>query len=128
MNVNYPSEKKLAELIVKVEENYGVTIENYIITKDKTNNAEFKVFKFDNKACKNCQLREQCIYKDKNGKPKGGGRRLKVPIRYDAMLNDMKRNETEAFEIASNKRYKVERRFATMLRNHGLQRILNYFT
>ncbi|HEY5556231.1 transposase, partial [Acetobacterium sp.] len=28
----------------------------------------------------------------------------------------------EEFNIAYNKRYKVERRFATMVRNHGLRR------
>ena len=34
----------------------------------------------------------------------------------------MKRNDTLEFEEASNKRFKVERRFATMVRNHGLRR------
>ncbi len=34
----------------------------------------------------------------------------------------MKRNITKEFEEASNKRYKVERRFAAMVRKHGLRR------
>jgi len=50
------------------------------------------------------------------------GRRLEVPLRYDAILRDMKRNDTQAFEEASNNRFKVERRFATMVRTHALRR------
>ncbi len=34
----------------------------------------------------------------------------------------MKRIETKEFKEAINKRFKVERRFATMVRNHGLRR------
>jgi len=100
----------------------GITTEEYIIATDKSSDSEFKVFKFDNKTCKQCPLQEQCIYRDKKGKRQGGGRRLKVPVRYDAVLNDMKRVETKEFEEAQNKRFKVERRFATMVRNHGLRR------
>lgn len=100
----------------------GVTTENYIIAKDKPSNTEFKVFKFDNRTCKQCPLKEECLYKDKNGKPQGGGRRLKIPVRYDAVLKDQKYIETKEFEEAINKRFKIERRFATMARNHGLRR------
>ncbi len=49
-------------------------------------------------------------------------RKVDVPLRYDAILNDMLRVKTEAFEEAINNRFKIERRFATMVRNHGLQR------
>jgi len=113
---------KISEDLKSVTCPNGITTEHYIMATDKTNDIEFKVFKFDNSTCKNCRLREQCIYKDKNGKPQGGGRRLKVSIRYDAVLKDKKRVETKEFEEASNKRFKVERRFATMVRNHGLRR------
>jgi hypothetical protein len=79
----------MEQFIIIVLEIYGaLQIENDI---------EFKVFKFDNSTCKNCALRERCIYKDKNGKPQGGGRRLKVPIRYYAVLKDKKRVETKEF-------------------------------
>jgi hypothetical protein len=67
-------------------------------------------------------LKDQCLYRDKNGKLLHKGRRLEVPLRYDAVLRDMKRNETQEFEEAGNKRFKIERRFATMVRNHGLRR------
>ncbi len=100
----------------------GIATEEYINSIDKSNGKEYKVFKFDNKICKQCPLQEQCIYRDKNGKRQGGGRIIKVPARYDAVLNDMKRIETKEFKEAINKRFKVERRFATMVRNHGLRR------
>ncbi|MFZ5354748.1 MAG: transposase [Bacillota bacterium] len=32
------------------------------------------------------------------------------------------KNKTEEFQKAQNNRFKVERRFATMVRNHGLRR------
>jgi len=99
-----------------------ITTEDYYIATDITNNSDFKVFKFEKKICKRCPLQGQCIYRDKKGKPQSGGRRLKVPVRYDAMLHDLKRVETKEFEEAINKRYKIERRFATMVRNHGLRR------
>lgn len=34
----------------------------------------------------------------------------------------MNRAKTEVFKNASNNRFKVEKRFATMVRNHGLRR------
>lgn len=83
---------------------------------------EFKKFKFDRKDCDGCKFREQCLYKSKNGKFARKVKDVKIPIRYDAVLNDLVREKTEEFEAAYNKRYKVERRFATMVRNHGLRR------
>ena len=100
----------------------GITTIEYVMTNNKTNNKEFKVFKFDKTECSKCPLKDQCLYKSKNGKLLHKGRRLEVPLRYDAVLRDLKRNDTQEFEEASNKRFKVERRFATMVRNHGLRR------
>lgn len=51
-----------------------------------------------------------------------GARRFEVPMRYDVVLSDLKRVKTEEFQSALNNRFKVERRFATMVRNHGLRR------
>lgn len=100
----------------------GIATEEYVMSSNKTNKKDFKIFKFDKTVCSKCPLKDQCLYKDKNGKLLHKGRRLEVPLRYDAVLSDMKRNETQEFEEASNKRFKVERRFATMVRNHGLRR------
>jgi hypothetical protein len=100
----------------------GITTIEYVRTNNRTNKKEFKVFKFDKSECSKCPLKDQCLYKDKNGKLLHKGRRLEVPLRYDAVLRDMKRNATQEFEEASNMRFKVERRFATMVRNHGLRR------
>ena len=99
-----------------------VTTEEHILSYDKAEDKELKIFKFDKKICQQCPLKEQCLYKDKSGKYLSKGRRLEVPLRYDAVLRDKKRIETKEFEEASNKRFKVERRFATMVRNHGLRR------
>lgn len=83
---------------------------------------EYKIFKFDQMFCDKCLLRCQCLYKDKNGKARTKSKFLEIPSRYDAMLRDMDRVKTEAFKKAYNKRYKVERRFATLVLNHGLRR------
>jgi len=100
----------------------GITTKECVMHFNKTNNKEFKVFKFDKSECSKCPLKDQCLYKSKNRKLLHKGRRLEVPLRYDAVLRDMKRNDTQEFEEASNMRFKVERRFATMVRNHGLRR------
>ena len=68
-------------------------------------------------------FRDQCLYKNKAEKVPYRARTVDIPIRYDdAVLTDMVRVKTEVFEYASNNCYKVERRFATMVRNHGLRR------
>ncbi|HNT03377.1 MAG TPA: IS1182 family transposase [Bacillota bacterium] len=113
---------KISEDLKSVTCPNGIITEEYVITRNKTNDTDFKVFKFDKAICQQCPLRDQCLYKDKNGKVVSKGRRLDVPLRYDAVLRDMKRVATKEFEEASNKRFKVERRFATMVRNHGLRR------
>jgi len=100
----------------------GVTTEKYVMKYSETNNKEFIRFKFDKKICCQCPLKEQCLYRDKNGKLLRSSRVVDISPRYDAVIHDMKRNATEEFIEARNKRYKVERRFATMVRNHGLRR------
>jgi len=47
---------------------------------------------------------------------------IKKKKAYDIIAKDMARTETEEFQEAYNRRYIVERRFATMVRNHGLRR------
>ncbi len=95
---------------------------NLVSRKDKQRDKEYKVFRFDREECEKCKLKDMCLEKDKNGKFTRKSRSLDVPIRYDAILNDLQRVTTAEFESAYNKRYKVERRFATMVRNHGLRR------
>ncbi|MGB4437794.1 MAG: IS1182 family transposase [Sedimentibacter sp.] len=95
---------------------------NIVSSKDRQREKEYKVFKFDRKDCDNCKFKDKCLAKDKNGKFTRRSRDLDVPIRYDAILNDLHRVTTREFELAYNMRYKVERRFATMVRNHGLRR------
>lgn len=100
----------------------NIKTENFKIITNKTSNKVIKKFKFKRKDCDECLLREQCLYKNKNGKTRIRSRALEVPLRYDAILNDKKRVITEEFNEAYNKRSKVERRFATLVRNHGLRR------
>jgi len=85
-------------------------------------NKDYRVFKFDKKFCDVCSLREQCLRKDKDGKLRLRSKSLEIPTRYDAVLQDMDRVETEDFKKAYNKRYKIESRFATMVLNHGLRK------
>jgi hypothetical protein len=40
----------------------------------------------------------------------------------NVVYKTVKRNESQEFEETSNKRFKVERRFATMVRKHSLRR------
>lgn len=42
--------------------------------------------------------------------------------RHDAVVRDPKRIATEEFKEAFDNRYIIERRFATMVKNHGLRR------
>ncbi|MGB7606736.1 MAG: transposase [Lutisporaceae bacterium] len=97
-----------------------VTTTNYALTYDKQAKRETIKFKFDKKVCEKCPLNDNCLKKNSKGKLYSG-RYVVVPRRYDAVLHDLKRIETEEFKEAMKKRYKVERRFATMVRNHGLR-------
>lgn len=77
-------------------------------------------FSFPRETCSQCPLRAQCL--SKGYLEKGLGRIIEVAKRYDAVVRDIARNETPEFEEAYNRRYIVERRFATMVMNHGLRR------
>lgn len=98
----------------------GIKSTEFKVVNDK--DKIYKKFKIDQKIYDKCELRDQCFYKGKNGKSTAKSKFLMVPIRYDAMLQDMDRVESEAFKKAYNKRYKVERRYATLVLNHGLRR------
>lgn len=87
-----------------------------------SNNKKYRRFKIDQLICEKCALRDQCLTKNKDGEIKVKSKFLLVHERYDAVLSDSKRVATEEFISAYNKRYKIERRFATMVRNHGLRR------
>ena len=102
----------------------GIISTNFKVASQK--DKEFRVFKFDRKDCDSCKFRDKCLMKNKNGKIIRKSRNLEVPLRYDAVLNDLQRVTTKEFETAYNKRYKIERRFATMVRNHGLRRCRYY--
>ena len=100
----------------------GKSTEEFRITHDKESNKDFKQFKFNEKDCKECPLKEQCLYRDKKGKLQTKGRRVDVPMRYEVVLTDRERVKTSEFEEAYNKRFIVEGRFATMVRKRGLRR------
>lgn len=180
---NVPDQRKLEDLIEKVEKDYGLkpeeisadkvyhSINNRIYLKDKKIKGnimfydfsgneqkkygpslfeisedltsaicpnkcytkDFKIIakgtkisiKFSEKDCYNCPLREACI--SRSSLKKGTSRKiLTIPIRYDAIIEAIKTNKTEEFINAINKRYIVERRFATLIRNHGL-RLSRYY-
>jgi len=99
----------------------GIATKDFIQSYDKVGKRETIKFKFAKATCQSCPLNDKCLQKYKGDKIHSG-RYVVVALRYDAVLHDMKRVETEAFKEALNKRYKVERRFATMVRNHGLRR------
>jgi transposase len=86
------------------------------VHKSNGKNDEF-VFKFSKDQCSNCPLFEQCV-----GSSRKKARVVRVSGRYDAVTRDLHRNQTQEYKEAANKRYIVERRFATLVRNHGLRR------
>jgi len=98
----------------------GITTENNRIKNNKTNNRDFKEFKFDKKSCDSCTLRDKCLYRNKDGKVLNKARLLDVPLRYDAIQKDSKRVETAEFKKANNNRFKVERRFAILIILHAM--------
>lgn len=180
---NVPDQKKLEDLIEKVEKDYDLkpeeisadkvysSINNRVYLKDKKIKGnimfydfsgkeqksydpslfevsedltsaicpnkcytkEFKIIaegtkisiKFSEKDCYNCPLREACISRS-SLKKKRIRKILTIPIRYDAIMEAIKINRAEGFIEAINKRYIVERRFATLVRNHGL-RVSRYY-
>lgn len=101
----------------------NITTAKFVEREDKKRKSKYRHFVFSKNDCDQCPLREQCLKRDKkSGKIRLKHRRLMVFLRYDAILNDLKRVETEDFKAAYAKRFKVERRFATMVANHGLRR------
>lgn len=98
----------------------GIITTKFTIT--NSDNKTFKNFKFSKNDCDKCKFKNQCLNVYNKGKLSRKSRDVKIPLRHDATLNDLKRVETVEFKNAYNKRYKVERRFATMVRNHGLRR------
>ena len=101
---------------------YGVTTRDFTKTKASEKNPARILFKFGKKYCAECPLRDGCIRKDKTGKHNLSFKRVEFPIRYDAVLHDLKRVKTKDFDVAYRKRFKVERRFGTMVNHRGLRR------
>lgn len=92
----------------------GITTTDCTLSRKDT---ELK-FKFDKTNCDNCLLKDQCV----NKRPLNGAyREVVISTRYDAVIRDMHNVSTAEYKIAPDKRYIVERRFTTMVRNHGLR-------
>ncbi|MDD4391108.1 MAG: transposase [Eubacteriales bacterium] len=100
----------------------GVTTTTFVKMEKTKKASAYLLFSFTRKQCSACPLKDQCLQKNKEGKHKLKFRRLQVPLRYDAALQDLKRNEMSEFTKAYAKRFKIERRFGTMVTNHGLRR------
>lgn len=114
---------KISEDTLSVTCPNNITTTKFVEREDKKRKSRYRHFVFSKNDCDQCPLREQCLKPDKkSGKIRLKHRRLMVFLRYDAILNDLKRVETEEFKAAYAKRFKVERRFATMVANHGLRR------
>lgn len=77
------------------------------------------VFKFEKNQCLNCPLKNDCLRENEKQKKY---RIVEVPTEYKIIINDRDRNNTPEFKESYNKRYKVERRFATLVRNHNMRR------
>jgi transposase len=75
---------------------------------------------FPKEACSKCQYKRDCM--PSIDCDKGYGRSIDVNIRYDAVIRDMNRAKTPEFDKAMNRRFIIERRFATLVRNHSLRR------
>lgn len=76
-------------------------------------------FLFDKNICNSCPKKEECTGNTTKFK---NGRFIEVHERYDAVLTDKKLITQEDYIKTINKRYKIERRFALMLRKFGLRR------
>ena len=100
----------------------NITSIKYKDSKKQKDGHRYRDFKFEMKDCKICKLRKECLKTNADGKITKRFKLIKVRIRYDAVLNDKKRNSLDSYKNAANNRYKVERRFATLVRNNGLRR------
>lgn len=78
-----------------------------------------RTYKFNNELCSKYPLSNQCL--NEKELQKNNGRPIKISTRYDAVIHDMNRVPTDRFKDALNKRYKVENRFATLVRNNWLR-------
>lgn len=96
---------------------HGITTSNFYERFSKKTQSNILRFKFDKADCKNCPLREKCQPLDKKG-----ARSLELDERYRVLKEDLKRMDSEEFQTAMNRRFIVERRFATLVKNHGLRR------
>ncbi len=56
-----------------------------------------------------------CLKSNVEGKIFQKSRTVQISSRYDAILNDRKRNNEKSFKSSQNNRYKVERRFKAWL-------------
>jgi len=113
---------KISEDLQSITCPNNITTAQYLEREDSGKKSAHREFSFLRKDCDKCPLREQCLSREKSGKIRLKHRKLIVSLRYDAMLNDLSRVETEEFLEAYAKRFKIERRFATMVKNHGLRR------
>jgi transposase len=94
-----------------------ITSTKFKTTYSKARKLNEIAFYFEKSVCSKCILRDKCYSAKVTS-----GRTLKIPARYDAVMHDKEYNKTTEFKEARDKRYKVERRFATLVRNHGLRR------
>ena len=79
------------------------------------------IFKFSKDKCKKCPLNDLCVRR-KKGVKSPGARSVRVDPRYATAIKAKRHIETKACQTALNRRSIVERRFATLVRNHGLRR------
>ena len=79
------------------------------------------IFKFAKDKCKKCPLNDLCVRRKKDAKSPGV-RSLRVDPRYATAIKAKRHIETKACQTALNRRSIVERRFATLVRNHGMRR------
>lgn len=94
----------------------NVQTNNCKLVHSKQRDLNETVFYFKNATCDKCKFRSECFSINVKA-----GKSVNIPERYDAVIREMKHNKTLRFADAINKRYKIERRFATMVRNHGLR-------
>jgi len=83
---------------------------------EKTNKIKYT---FDKTICETCPFKSDCYGNDSKFK---SGRYIKIDYNYDGVIRDKSRNKQVDFEKTMKKRFKIERRFATMVRKFGLRR------
>lgn len=108
---------EISENIDSVKCPNGHVSKNHYLSKRKKG-PDITLFKFTKEQCQNCPLKKDCLRKDE----KARFRKVEIPFSYNVFLQDRKHNKTFEFQQAYNKRYKVERRFATLVRNHCMRR------